>query len=68
MITARKVLDYSARERAAKRGGGQTASGSAFGNDEDGGVGLDAFAGAEPDPVVAAIVAEDTTAFCAAAG
>jgi RNA polymerase sigma factor (sigma-70 family) len=59
VITARKVLDYSVRERAAKRGGGQTASGSALGNDEDGGAGLDAFAGAESDPVVAAIVSEE---------
>jgi len=58
MLTARKVLDHSARERAAKRGGGGTVSESALAGD-DGRAGLDGFAGAGADPVVAAIVAEE---------
>jgi RNA polymerase sigma factor (sigma-70 family) len=58
VITARKVLDHSARERAAKRGGGRMVSESAL-NDDDGRAALDNFAGEGTDPVVAAIFAEE---------
>jgi DNA-directed RNA polymerase specialized sigma24 family protein len=60
-ITARKAIDLSAHQRRQRRGGGRVVGEGALAGpdpDEPGG-GLDLFAGQEPTPEFAAMVAEE---------
>ncbi|HWE38618.1 MAG TPA: ECF-type sigma factor [Isosphaeraceae bacterium] len=61
VITVRKAIDQAARRRAAKRGGGRrrTEADLARGDIGDVETPLDLLAGGEPDPEMAAMVAEE---------
>ncbi|QEH33203.1 RNA polymerase sigma factor [Aquisphaera giovannonii] len=58
-ITRRKVADQLEREGAQKRGGGRLADEAALAGPGRDGMGLDGFAGAEPSPEFAAMVADE---------
>lgn len=59
VLTARKVCDYFAQERAQKRGAGRVAAVSELDDSSSRAAALDAVVSQEPTPEVAAILAEE---------
>jgi DNA-directed RNA polymerase specialized sigma24 family protein len=59
VLTERKGVDRLRAQRRQKRGGGKLLGESALGGPDDGAAGIAQFRGPEPDPALAALMAEE---------